>query len=91
MRGYRTITVDIDARDVLRELSDDDLRDELRKRNAHTLDVFDDDAIEELRSLLMRGNVHEALVLIDRSIQPSTHAAELYRGAPKRGDAAKVQ
>jgi hypothetical protein len=64
--------IDIDADEILDQLTDEELLEELSRRN-HNVTLFDGASywLHEARDRLMRGDSEGALVALDRALFPS--------------------
>lgn len=92
-RRFHTISVSVDASEVLEELDDDDLLQELRdrKRGVSSLDLTEgllgSDWFARLRWHLERGECHHALAMLDseavRGLVADEARAAQYAEAPR--------
>jgi len=69
-RWLGTISVDVEIRDILDDISDDDLLDECLERGLGDGSYDRDYAARALEALLA-GRVGEAVALLDRSLYPT--------------------
>ena len=96
---YRTITVEVDAevcvRDVLEYLDDEDLIEELEKRQLEKkkIEVADerDGMLREAIDLLQRGDVAETVLLLERILFPKFRSLSLCEEQFKKLAAASSQ
>lgn len=83
----KTIEVEVDVDDILDDLSDDEVIAEVEARG---YEIFsrDDNEMERIRSLISRGEAHEALLAMERYLfpkWPSVSASEAQYRSVKDG------
>ena len=74
MAGYVSVstTVDVDLDDVLDEISTDDLRAELKRRNLEAPQVFEGRFEEEIRAAADAGRAWDLLRLVQEAFSAET-------------------
>lgn len=76
MSRYRSGTITIEASHVIDQIEDEDLLDEVRRRDLHIEKINDFEDVAAAYRELLRGRHADALAILDRILKPKWPTAQ---------------